>query len=102
MRANLGEPGRLAALREMIVASKAASEERLSKVRVPSLVVMGTKDPDFKDPAAEARHVAEAMGGTFHLIEGAGHYPHAEMPEVSAPHLLRFLGEHKPEVTRGS
>lgn len=99
LRANLHEPGRLAALRAMIASSKAASEERLSKVRVPSLVLMGTRDPDFPEPAVEAKRVAGAMGGEMQMIEGAGHYPHAEMPEVLTPHLLRFL---RAEVNHGS
>ncbi|HEY9899097.1 MAG TPA: alpha/beta hydrolase [Pantanalinema sp.] len=102
LRANLHEPGRLAAVREMIASSKAASEARLSKVRVPSLVLMGTRDPDFSDPAAEAKRVADPLGASVQLIEGAGHYPHAEMPEVTTPHLLRFLGERRTEVSHGS
>jgi pimeloyl-ACP methyl ester carboxylesterase len=52
---------------------------------------MGSKDPDFKDPAAEAQRVAAAVRGRYHLIEGAGHYPHAEMPEITTPLVLEFL-----------
>ncbi len=33
----------------------AALVERLNRVKVPTLVVMGTKDPDFPNPAAEFR-----------------------------------------------
>ena len=25
------------------------------------------------------------------MVEGAGHYPHAEMPEATAPAILAFL-----------
>lgn len=102
LRANLQEPGRLAAARAMIASSKAASEERLSKVRVPSLVLMGTRDPDFPEPAVEAKRVADALGGSVQLIEGAGHYPHAEMPEETTTHLLRFLRERRAEVPHGT
>jgi pimeloyl-ACP methyl ester carboxylesterase len=52
---------------------------------------MGSKDPDFKPPEAEAKWVANALRGTYHLIDGAGHYPQAEMPEVTAPLILSFL-----------
>jgi hypothetical protein len=26
-----------------------------------------------------------------HLVEGAGHYPHAEMPEACGPVVISFL-----------
>lgn len=91
LRKNLREPGRLAALHAMAVASKAASEQRLGQVQAPVLVLMGSKDPDFKDPAAEAQAVAAGLHAELHMIEGAGHYPHAEMPDVTAPHILLFL-----------
>ena len=52
---------------------------------------MGSKDPDFKEPEAEARWVAENLKGTYTLIEGAGHYPHAEMPDITAPLMLKFM-----------
>jgi pimeloyl-ACP methyl ester carboxylesterase len=81
LRANLREPGRLEALQAMIDASKAPCEARIPEVKCKTLVVMGTKDPDFPDPAAEAKFVAERLSGEFLLVEGAGHYPHAEMPE---------------------
>jgi pimeloyl-ACP methyl ester carboxylesterase len=94
LRSNLAEKGRLEALQQMLAASKAASEQRLGAVKAPVLVLMGTKDPDFKAPAAEARFVAEALGGALHMVEGAGHYPQAEMPEVVAPLVLDFLAAH--------
>src|SRR5439155_2924694 len=50
-------------------------------LRVPTLVVMGTRDPDFKDPTAEAREVAARVDGELLLVDGAGHYPMAEYPE---------------------
>ena len=52
---------------------------------------MGTKDPDFRDPAAEARFVADATGGEVLLVEGAGHYPHAEMPDQVVPATVALL-----------
>lgn len=91
LRKNLGEPGRLEALQKMLAASKAASAARLGEVQAPVLVLMGSKDPDFKDPAAEAQFVATSLHASLHMIEGAGHYPHAEMPDVTAQHILAFL-----------
>ena len=75
----------------MMDASKRASEERLPRVKAPALVLMGSKDPDFKPPEAEAQWVANAVRGKYQLIEGAGHYPQAEMPDVTAPLILSFL-----------
>jgi pimeloyl-ACP methyl ester carboxylesterase len=96
LRRNLAERGRLEALLGMLLAPKTASEERLGRVQAPALVMMGSKDPDFKDPAGEARWVAEQLHAELHLIEGAGHYPHAEMPEAAAPHILQFLAAVQP------
>lgn len=93
LQANLNEPGRLEALQQMMLASKSASEQRLGRVQSPVLVLMGSKDPDFKDPAAEARRTAEALNGRWHLIDGAGHYPHTEMVDEVLPLLLPFLAE---------
>ena len=91
LKANLNEPGRLETLLKMIRASKRASEERIPKVDKPTLVLMGSKDPDFKNPEAEAKWVAENLNGTYTMIDGAGHYPHAEMPEITGPLMLDFI-----------
>jgi pimeloyl-ACP methyl ester carboxylesterase len=101
---SLREPGRFTALRRMLFASKAASAERLGQVRAPALIVMGTRDRDFKDPAGEARLVAASLTETtteIQLIEGAGHYPHAEMPGQTGPLLVSFLQGLRQEVPHG-
>jgi pimeloyl-ACP methyl ester carboxylesterase len=79
----------------MLRSSKADVEPRLADVKAPSLVMMGTRDPDFPDPAAEARLVAERLRGEIAMIDGAGHYPHAEVPDVAAPLILDFLDRHR-------
>lgn len=96
LRHNLAEPGRFTALTTMMRLPKADAADRLEQVHAPTLVVMGEKDPDFPDPAAEARFIADRLNGEVLLVPGAGHYPHAEMPNQVAPVLLRFL-----EQTRG-
>lgn len=97
LRRNLSEPGRLEALRAMIDASKGPCEARIPEVRCRSLVVMGARDPDFPDPLAEAQRVAERLSGEVFLLDGAGHYPHAELPDKVIPRLLAFLNAN----TRG-
>jgi pimeloyl-ACP methyl ester carboxylesterase len=91
LRANLQEPGRMEALMQMIKASKAASKARLPRVHSPALVIMGSKDPDFKQPESEARWVAEQLHAPYQMIQDAGHYPHAEMPDKAGALILSFL-----------
>ncbi|MCL4559504.1 MAG: alpha/beta hydrolase [Chloroflexi bacterium] len=98
LKSNLAQPGRLESLRSMMVASKAASASRLEKVTVPTLILMGSKDPDFKDPESEAQWVAGQVKGAYHIIAGAGHYPHVEMPEIAGPKIVAFLKTLQPEV----
>lgn len=91
LRRNLSEPGRFAALQSMTRASRAAIEARLGEVQASTLVVMGSADPDFPDPAAEAAFMSDALHGETALLEGAGHYPQAEMPAETADVILQFL-----------
>lgn len=101
LRANLAEPGRFAAVKAMMFRDEPDAADRFPEVRahgIPSLVVMGTADPDFPDPAAEAAWIAERAQGEVHLVEGAGHYPHAELPDATAPAIRSFLDR----VTRGA
>jgi pimeloyl-ACP methyl ester carboxylesterase len=103
LRANLKEPGRLAALRRMILASKADSAERVTRVKAPSLVLMGSRDPDFKDPEAEARQLGrelQSAGCRVEIIPGAGHYPHVEFPEETGKLVLSFLLPLKEKTRR--
>jgi pimeloyl-ACP methyl ester carboxylesterase len=88
---NLAQPGRFDAANRLGTSSRAPSQERLNSVRVPTLVIMGSKDPDFPDPAGEAQYIAQQTGGRVAMIEGAGHYPQTEMPEKTAPLVLDFL-----------
>ncbi len=58
---------------------------------------MGTLDPDWADPTAEAEGIVAGMPagrGTISMIERAGHYPHAQFPAEVAELMLPFLKEH--------
>lgn len=68
----------------------AAVEQHVAAVKAPALVVMGTRDPDFKNPAAEAKFVADGLGGEVLMVDGAGHYAMAEFPEVVNPRVVEF------------
>lgn len=101
LRANLSEPGRFAAVQAMLNRSDAEIEARLERVTAPTLVIMGSKDPDFPDPAVEANWIAQRLGGEAgtRMIEGAGHYPQTEMPDETAQAVLDFIG--MKEVSAG-
>jgi pimeloyl-ACP methyl ester carboxylesterase len=93
LKASLARPGGYDALRGMATGpGHAATEPLLAEVHAPALVVMGTADPDFPDPAAEARFTAGALGGEADvlLVDGVGHYPQAEAPDVVAPAIAKF------------
>ncbi len=99
---NLAQPGRLEALQQMLAASKEASEARLDQVKVRALILMGSKDPDFKNPEAEAQWVADRVNGICQMIEGAGHYPFTEMPEITGPKIIAFLHALGTEVSHAA
>ncbi|HEY1427935.1 MAG TPA: alpha/beta hydrolase [Candidatus Tumulicola sp.] len=88
---NLAEPGRFDAFRKMMIASKRASAERLADIKAPVLVIMGTRDRDFPHPEKEARSVADTLHGKVLMIDGSGHYPQADSPDVFTKGLLEFL-----------
>ncbi len=92
LRDNLKQPGRMEALQAMLDASKAPCEARIAEVKAPVLVIMGSKDPDFGDPAAEANLVTTRLDGQLVMVDGAGHYPHVEMPNEVEPAIIKFLG----------
>lgn len=68
------------------------AEARIADVAAPVLVVMGSRDPDFKDPLEEARWVGEALRGEVVIVEEAGHYPHSQQPRTTSRAVLSFLG----------
>ncbi|MEV5708748.1 alpha/beta hydrolase [Actinoallomurus sp. NPDC052274] len=97
IRASLSDKDRMAALRKMGRSKPTDAGAQLPNLTRPALVVMGTLDPDWADPKAEADGVVAAMPagrGTVAMIEGAGHYPHAQFPEEVAAVMVPFLKEH--------
>ncbi|MEU7988268.1 alpha/beta hydrolase [Streptosporangium canum] len=93
----LRRPGRMAVLGKMSMSAPTDAGEQLPNLRVPALVLMGTLDPDWADPRAEADGVVAGMPvgrGTVVMIEGAGHYAHAQFPDEVAEVVVPFLKEH--------
>ncbi|BCJ53550.1 hydrolase [Actinoplanes sp. NBRC 14428] len=100
IEAKLSEPGRMKALQAMCKTSPADAGAALPKVACPVLVVEGSLDPDWADPRAEGEKIIADLPrglGELVVIEGAGHYPHAQTPdrvlELALPFLSRTLAD---------
>jgi pimeloyl-ACP methyl ester carboxylesterase len=87
----MARPGYKAAFAATVKTSHQDAETVLSEVSVPTLVVMGEKDPDFPDPLGEARWIAQQLHGRVEMVADAGHYPHAQRPDVVNASLIDFL-----------
>jgi len=93
---NLSEPGRMAVLQAMCKSSPSDAGAQLANVTCPVLVVEGSLDPDWADPSAEgAKILADLPSGLGELavIDGAGHYPHAQTPDELLALTLPFLAK---------
>lgn len=99
LRAKLSEPGRMAEFMKTGKSTPADAGAQLPNISCPALVIMGTQEPDFADPRAEAEGIAAAMPaglGTVAMVEGAGHYPHAQCPDEVAALITAFVKKHAP------
>jgi pimeloyl-ACP methyl ester carboxylesterase len=97
LAAKLREPGRMAEFMKTGKSTPADAGAQLPNITVPALVIMGTLDPDFADPRAEGDAIVAAMPsglGTVAMVEGAGHYPHAQSPDQVAALIVPFLKEN--------
>ncbi len=97
LRAKLTEPGRMAEFLKTVKTTPADAEAQLPGIRCAALIIMGTEDPDFADPRAEGEAIVAAMRpglGTVAMVDGAGHYIHAQSPDEVAALVIPFLKEH--------
>jgi len=72
------------------------AEARLGDVTAPAIVIMGDSDPDFKDPAGEAKWIGEKLNAQVVMVAEAGHYPQSQRPEITTPAVLGFLATVAP------
>jgi pimeloyl-ACP methyl ester carboxylesterase len=89
--------GGMTAARNMGLSQPTDAQAQLPNVHCPALIMMGSLDPDWPNPQAEAEAIVAALPdgvGRYVMIEGAGHYPHAQYPDQVAAALLPFLAEH--------
>ena len=97
LRAKLQEPGRMAEFMKTGKSTPADAGAQLPNVTCPALIIMGREDPDFADPQAEGDAIAAAIPAglaTVAMVDGAGHYPHAQSPDAVAALVIPFLNEH--------
>jgi pimeloyl-ACP methyl ester carboxylesterase len=82
-------PGAAAALRGR--AERPDYRDLLTRVTVPSLVVVG--EDDEYTPVSDAKAMAEALpDATLHVVPRAAHIPNLERPGEFNEALARFLG----------
>jgi pimeloyl-ACP methyl ester carboxylesterase len=95
LRETLKQHGRMAATRGVVAPTPIRWTEPAKEVRCPVLVVMGTRDPDFPDPEAEARLAVDLMAPVARLsmIEDSGHYPYQDRPGETTEVIREFLRE---------
>lgn len=84
VRENLRRPGHWKAFVRTTRTTHAPAEARLDQVRAPAVVVMGTDDVDWPDPAAEARWIGDRLGAEVVMAPGVGHYPQVQAPGLVA------------------
>jgi len=89
--AGLRRPGYARAFSRTTRTSHALPQMRLAEVTVPVLIVMGTQDPDFPDPKAEADWIARTLPAQIVMVPEAGHYPQSQRPDITTGAILRFL-----------
>ena len=84
-------PGHTAAFAKTTRTNHDPAEGAVARVAAPALVLMGERDPDFKNPAAEAAWIGEHLDAEIVMVPDAGHYPQSQRPDVVLPAVLSFL-----------
>jgi len=89
--ASLRRPGYAKAFSLTTRTNHDPAEARLADVSTPTMVIMGTKDPDFPDPSEEAAWIGNALNAEVVMVPEAGHYPQSQQPNLTTQSVLRFL-----------
>lgn len=92
----LSEPGRMKALQSMCKSSPVDAGKQLPNVKCPVLIIEGSLDPDWADPRAEGEKIIADLPaglGELVVIDGAGHYPHVQVPDEVLALTVPFLNK---------
>jgi pimeloyl-ACP methyl ester carboxylesterase len=101
IESTLSRPERMQVLTAMTKTAPTDAGAQLHAVQCPVLVIEGGADPDWADPRAEGERILADLPaglGELAVIEGAGHYPHAETPDAVVALLLPFLAKTQGPV----
>jgi pimeloyl-ACP methyl ester carboxylesterase len=96
IQAKLSEPGRMEALQAMCKSKPSDAGAQLANVTCPVLIIEGSLDPDWAQPRAEGEKIVTDLPaglGEVAVIDGAGHYPHAQTPDKVLALALPFLAK---------
>jgi pimeloyl-ACP methyl ester carboxylesterase len=92
IRAALSDPAKLRSFRRLTTQlDHSVVEPRVASVTAPSLVIVGSVDPDYTDPTAELTAMGTSLGAETLLVDGVAHYPHAARPDIVTPRILGFI-----------
>jgi pimeloyl-ACP methyl ester carboxylesterase len=94
IEATMSEPARMKVLQAMCKTAPTDAGAQLPNVTCPVLIVEGSLDPDWADPRAEGEKIIADLPdglGELAVIDGAGHYPHAQTPDAVLALALPFL-----------
>ncbi|KAJ1550887.1 hypothetical protein HK096_004413 [Nowakowskiella sp. JEL0078] len=79
-------------------AKKDVSLEKIRNIKCSVLLLIGSDDPNFKNPQNEINTIVDAFNerkleNQIHkfLVSGAGHYPHVEFPEEVFTNIQAFI-----------
>ncbi len=92
----LKEPGRMKVLQAMAKSNPGDAGAQLPNVACPVLVIEGSLDPDWADPRAEGERIIADLRpgvGDLAVIDGGGHYLHAQAPDEVLALALPFLAK---------
>ncbi|MEW2051941.1 alpha/beta hydrolase [Streptomyces sp. NPDC005476] len=92
----MSEPGRMKVLQAMCKSAPTDAGAQLPNVTCPVLIIQGSLDPDWADPRAEGEKIIADLPtglGELAVIEGAGHYPHAQTHDKVLALALPFLAK---------
>jgi pimeloyl-ACP methyl ester carboxylesterase len=76
--------------------SEESLADRIAATKKPLLVIMGAEDQIIKDPEAAAAAYQKAVPTAFtNVIQGVGHSPNVEEPDLTSELVLGFAGPPK-------
>lgn len=101
VRSAMSDPAHLRQFRRLTLQlTHAPVEARLGDVHSPVLAFIGRRDPDLRDPAAEAAWIEQTLDARTVLLDDVAHYPHHQAADAVVPATLAWLAE-RPRDTSG-